>query len=137
MIIKIQNREPFELANNLYINPDGWFRKTWLIESNWSNACTHQFVVEAYTIGDAIDELLDSKYGHLFKVSPETLNEYMEEFQNKFKEFDAELFYNWMEENKDISTGGNDGCFYHADMFLNGCINRCEIDGFIYEGDEE
>jgi hypothetical protein len=137
MIIKVKGREPFELAEQFYVNPDDWFRNTWLIESNWSNACTHQFIVEADTIGEAIDELLDSKYGHLFKVSPETLNEYMEEFQNKFKEFDAELFYNWMEETKDVSTGGNDGSFYHSEMFMNGCINSCKVEGFNYEGDEE
>ena len=136
MIIKVKDREPFELANELYINPDGWFKRTWLIESNWSNAFTHQFIIEGNCESDVIDELLDSKFGNLFKVSKEEIEELFNEWQ-KSDESDSETFNDWLAVHKDISFGGNNSSPYHSDMFLSGCINRCVVDGFEYEMENE
>lgn len=47
------------------INPGDWFGKTWLMEIGGSYS-SFFVVVEADSVTDAIDELIDSKYGHQF-----------------------------------------------------------------------
>lgn len=136
MIIHMDNRETFELSDDFYVNPDGWFRRTFLIEINWSNTCTHQFVVEADYESEAIDTLLDSKFGYLFTVSNEEMEEYEDEWQ-KSEESETMALLDWLETHKDVSFGGNAGTPYHSDMFMVGYINRCKVEGFRYEETEE
>ena len=66
MKVKIQGLEPIEVDNKFYINPDGWFKRTWCFSHQWSNVCCNHYVIEADTIGDAIDTLLDSDFGKNF-----------------------------------------------------------------------
>lgn len=61
------------------LNPGGWFGKTWLVEIGGSYWPLF-LVVEADTVQDAIDELVDDeKYGFHIIVAPGDLDDYPEE----------------------------------------------------------
>lgn len=137
MKITVKDREPFELADQFYVNPNGWFKTTWLIETPFSNAISHQFVVEANHEGDAIDILLDSKFGHLYLVDEQEMDEYEKEYRETGKEIDWDLFEDWLADEKDCVRGGNNGKLYHSDQFMVGCINRCVVEEFNYEDETE
>lgn len=57
------------------VNPGGWFGKTWLMEIGGSYA-PFFVVVEADSCTDAINELIDSKFGHQFILDPADFADY-------------------------------------------------------------
>ena len=153
MKVRIQGREQFEVDNKFYVNPDGWFKRTWCFTHQWANAGCNHYVIEADTIGDAIDTLLDSDFGKNFKISDEEIYQVKRDFllrkgycHNDVEErddidqiiIDDELSNDLMEffEEKDWSCGGNDGALYDASQFINGAVRRCTIEDYKYEGDE-
>lgn len=50
------------------INPGGWFGRAWLLFDDSHG----YYVVEADTLGDAIDELVESEYGEHFRITEES-----------------------------------------------------------------
>jgi hypothetical protein len=61
-----------EVENCEYVNREEWFGKTWLIEIGGSYVSLF-FVVEADYESAAIDELVDSEWGHLLKTDEQCL----------------------------------------------------------------
>jgi hypothetical protein len=75
------------------VNPGDWFGKTWAMEIGGSYA-PFFVVVEADSITDAIDELIDSKYGAQFIIDPADY---------------ADYGYTADNDNPDCSFAGNNG----------------------------
>ena len=68
-----------ELKDIPVINPGGWFGKAWLIEIGGSYTPLF-LIVEADSVGDAIDELADDKkYGHQIIVAESDLEDHPED----------------------------------------------------------
>jgi len=55
-------------------NRGGWFGKTWLLGIGCGYS-TAMYLVEADNLGDAIDEFVDSKHGHMVKLDPQDAEE--------------------------------------------------------------
>lgn len=67
-----------ELTDVPVLNPGDWFGKAWLIELGGSYTPLF-LIVEADSIGDAIDELAENeKYGHQIVVADADLGDYPE-----------------------------------------------------------
>ena len=63
-----------ELTIQGYVNEDGWFGKTWLIGVGCGFSCFF-YIVEAGSESDAIDELVDSQWGHMLVIPEEEYDE--------------------------------------------------------------
>jgi hypothetical protein len=62
------------VSQNDYINPDSWFGKTWVLGVS-CGISGFWFVVEADNASDAVDEFVDSRYGHLLEVEESEFDE--------------------------------------------------------------
>jgi len=60
------NPAPTEILAT-FVNPGGWFKQRWLVGVGCGISCLF-YIVEAGSEGDAIDELVDSDWGHILKT---------------------------------------------------------------------
>ncbi len=103
------------------INRGGWFGKTWLIGIGCGYS-TFFYVGEADNQGDAIDEFVDSKHGHLLKIDEE-------EVEKKDREYKALLELGKEDEFEDFPfRGGDFGDPIDLDDVTVLC--RCEVNYF-------
>jgi len=103
------------------VNRGGWFGKTWLIGIGCGISC-HYFVVEADCEQDAIDEFVDSRYGHLIKVDEDEVEEKEREYEALLAEGREEEFEDWP------CRGGNCGVPIDFDDVV--VLVRCKVNYF-------
>ncbi len=112
MIVAYPEGSKRPIKVNHLVNRGKWWGETWLLSVAIANALNPVFVVEAGDEQDAIDEFVDSKYGHLITLSEEDAAEVDEDYR---------------------SYGGNYGVPITLDYVS---LFRCKVDYFYKPNDE-
>ena len=71
----------YEVPTDHLVNEGGWFGQMWLVGIGLGFSCS-LFLVEAGCEQSAIDELVDSEFGHLLIVPPEDIDDIPEDHRS-------------------------------------------------------